>query len=113
MLVLVLELALLTLLPLAVSGEEETKELHAHGVYSSSHLLALKLTAEMQYWMWRQAPAPEVSAQPQRSHARCFPLVHGTWPVSAHPSGQDTRPNDSLWSCSQRLLTAETGSGFG
>ena len=57
------------LLPLAVSGEEETKELHAHGVYSSSHLLALKLTAEMQYWMWRQAPAPEVSGQPQRSHA--------------------------------------------
>ena len=52
------------LLTLAVSGEEETKELHAHGVYSSSHLLALKLTAEMQYWMWRQAPAPEVSGRP-------------------------------------------------
>ena len=47
-----------------MAGEEETKELHAHGVYSSSHLLALKLTAEMQYWMWRQAPAPEVSGQP-------------------------------------------------
>ena len=79
-------------LTLAVSGEEETKELHAHGVYSSSHLLALKLTAEMQYWMWRQAPAPEVSGQHQRSHA-------------ARPAA-----DDSL-SGFQHLITP--GSGFG
>ena len=33
--------------------EEETKTLHAHGVYSSAHLLALKVTAELLYWLWR------------------------------------------------------------
>ncbi len=40
-----------------VKGEEETKELHSHGIYSSTHLLALKVTAELQYWIWRDAVA--------------------------------------------------------
>jgi hypothetical protein len=40
-----------------VKGEEETKELHSHGIYSSTHLLALKVTAELRYWMWRDAVA--------------------------------------------------------
>ena len=50
----------------APSAEEETRVLLRHGIYSSTHLLAMKQQAELMFWLWKYFPTESRHAAAER-----------------------------------------------
>lgn len=53
------------------SADDETATLIHHGIYSSTHLIALKQQAELSYWAWKYYPSPEHMQRAERHTSPC------------------------------------------
>jgi len=95
----------------AAHSSEETASLLHHGIYSSTHLLALKQQCEISYWLWKYHPSAERAAVGERTLRQFVFIVEKLIPERGWTAELEKQRAKEVQRAAKALLSADGASG--